>query len=401
MPESPIAPRPDVQRLVDENYKVSIEDNYLVIEDVPYVNADQQVARGALICAYSEQEVRVTGDHTVYFTGTVPHRDDGKSLVDVLVADTNELAAAGRKVLCRLSNKPEDPESVMANYYNKMTHYVGKLSRYAVALDSSVMVTSSGSFSRKLQPSVFHYPNLAIERSGLEAYYAKQNLKRVCIVGTGGTGSYILDGIAKTPIDEIHIYDGDMLKSHNVFRMPGTVSIEDAFSEAPKTEILASIYSRLRTGVVSHPHHITAENVHMLDGSDFVFIAVDKGPARGLIADHLASQGIPFIDVGIGVEKVPDITALNGRVRYTLVTPDTKEIVGSLPVADDSAEAVYNNIQLAELNALNAMLAVIRYKQHIGFYTDSEQVTSLRYVIAWNKTTLRVKEDAENQNAET
>ena len=67
------------------------------------------------------------------------------------------------------------------------------------AIDPSVSASSTRSFVRKLVPSVFHYTNTAIARSGLDAYDAKLKLKKVSIVGVGGTGSYILDAIAKTP----------------------------------------------------------------------------------------------------------------------------------------------------------------------------------------------------------
>ena len=41
--------------------------------------------------------------------------------------------------------------------------------------------------------------------------FREARLPKVAIVGLGGSGSYILDLIAKTPICEIHLYDGDTL----------------------------------------------------------------------------------------------------------------------------------------------------------------------------------------------
>ena len=42
-----------------------------------------------------------------------------------------------------------------------------------------------------------------------------------------------------------------------------------------------------------------------------------------------------------------------------------------IPMGDDKEENLYkSNIQIAELNALNATFAVISYKKHYGFYQD-------------------------------
>ena len=43
----------------------------------------------------------------------------------------------------------------------------------------------------------------------------------------------------------------------------------------------------MRRNVISHPYKILDENVNELLGMDFVFIAIDKGEARKLIASYL------------------------------------------------------------------------------------------------------------------
>ena len=51
----------------------------------------------------------------------------------------------------------------------------------------------------------------------------KLSLKNVAIVGLGGTGSYVLDLVAKTPVRQIHLDDGDMFLQHNAFGSPSAV----------------------------------------------------------------------------------------------------------------------------------------------------------------------------------
>ncbi len=381
---------PDIRQLVEDGYAVTIEGQYLIVDNIPYVPSAGVIARGAIISAYKEVEGvgKVDGDHAVWFTGSIPCFADGRSLCEAMVADTNQQMIAGRQVLCRLSNKPNPIGDMLDNFYNKMMHYIRKLTSYARAIDNSVSASGQGSFYYRQKPSVFFYPNAAIARSGLDAYEKKLEVGKVAIVGTGGTGAFILDAVAKTPASEIHLFDDDIIESHNAFRIPGALTIEQAHSGSHKTEFLSQLYGSMRVGIFGHPIRIDSDNVRLLNDCNFVFIAIDDGPSRGLIARHLAAKGIPFIDVGIGVDKVVETVQLHGRARVTLVTAETTHVVDSLPIADDREEAVYNNIQLAELNAINAMLAVIRYKQYLGFYTDEANADVLKYKSSWSRIVL-------------
>jgi len=256
------------------------------------------------------------------------------------------------------------------------------------------LLAGEGSISIRQERSVFFYPNTAVARAGLDAYEEKLKLARVAIVGLGGTGSYILDALAKTPVEHIDLYDDDIIELGNAYRMPGAPTIEEAHQKALKTDHLRAIYTRMRSGIESHPVRIDQGNVHELDDCNFVFIAVDHGPSRGLIARHLAGKGIPFIDVGLGVDRVPEDVKLISRVRVTAIGSENKSLVDRLPVADDQEDVVYNNIQVAELNALNAMLAIIVYKQKIGFYAEEIAVNTLRYVLSWQRLSHVASEQA-------
>jgi hypothetical protein len=398
MPESPTAPSPDVQRLIDEGYAVSIDNGYLIVDNVPYVLSANTIGRGALICAYSQQNglPQVNGDHTVWFTGSAPCQADGTSLENVLIADKTAQTIAGRQVLCRLSNKPNNLEEMLANFYNKLIHYIRKLTSYSRVIDPTVNASGTGAFTLRQKPSVFFYPNPAIARSGLDAYDDKLIVRKVAIVGLGGTGSYILDALAKTPAQEIHLYDHDVVDPGFAYRSPGGMGIEQAHGSIQKTDYLRDLYSVMRTGISSHPVRIEETNVHELNNCDFVFIAIDNGPSRGLIARHLATKGIPFIDVGIGVDKVAENVELLGRARVTLVEQGTGHLVDKLPTADDQEDVVYNNVQVLELNAINAMLAMIKYKQVLGFYADETKPVFLKYVTSWSGLRAQARGDLEN-----
>lgn len=377
MSENQIDPKPDVQHLVEDGHTVIIDGQYIIIEKVPYVAAGPAVSWGAIISAYDEKD-GVKGDHTVWFTGSIPHNAKGESLQHVLIADTNPAVIAGRQVQCRMSYKSERADT-LDNFYNKLTHYIRKLHSYVQELDPNVSASGTGTISVRQQKSVFLYPNTSIARAGLDAYEDKLKLSKTAIIGLGGTGSYILDALAKTPVEQIHLYDDDIIDRATVYRMPGALTIEEADKQLYKTDYLKSVYDRMRVGVESHPVRIDQTNLRELKDCKFVFIAVDDGPSRGLIARYLSENGISFIDTGIGVDKVSEATKLLSRVRVSAIDAQNISLLDKLPTADDKEEAVYNNIQLAELNALNAMLAIILYKQKIGFYAQEVPVQTLRY----------------------
>lgn len=102
----------------------------------------------------------------------------------------------------------------------------------------------------------------------------------------------------------------------------------------------------------------------------FVFLAIDDPKAKKVIVDFLLSDKIPFIDVGMDVSLDRDIS-LRGQVRVTVGTQAVNaHIEQVVSFADGPENNVYRNIQIADLNMLNAALAVIRWKKWLGFYGD-------------------------------
>ncbi|WP_395443945.1 ThiF family adenylyltransferase [Caulobacter sp. UC70_42] len=197
---------------------------------------------------------------------------------------------------------------------------------------------------------------------------------RVAIIGLGGTGGYVLDLVAKTPSQEIRLFDPDDFLSHNAFRAPGAPSL-DELREAPlKAHYWAAIYARMRKGIVPHAVAIDASNVHLLDGVTFAFICIDDGPSKKTVIAKLEEIGASFVDVGMGLQL--DDGSLGGILRVTTSTPEKREHVhgGRIDFSDDQGQDIYaTNIQVADLNALNAVMAVIKWKKLRGFYRDLEQ----------------------------
>jgi tRNA A37 threonylcarbamoyladenosine dehydratase len=167
--------------------------------------------------------------------------------------------------------------------------------------------------------SPFVYPDTASSRAGVATLMARFGGQRLAIVGCGGTGGYVLDQVAKTPVKEIHLFDGDDFLSHNAFRAPGAASLEELNARPKKVAYLHAVYSRMKRGIVPHEYFITEANVEELRGLDFVFLCMEGGAVKRVIVDRLTEWGIPFIDVGLGLKKGDQ--GLTGILRVTTSTP--------------------------------------------------------------------------------
>jgi hypothetical protein len=217
---------------------------------------------------------------------------------------------------------------------------------------------------------VFNYIDTASSRAGIGALNERVADQRIGIVGIGGTGSYILDFVVKTHVAEIHIFDGDVFSQHNAFRSPGAPSIEQLQAKPRKVSYFADIYGKMRKGIIVHDCFLTEDNLALVDGLDFVFLCLDRGESKRIIVQRLVANGTPFTDAGMGV--LLSEGQLSGIVRVTTSTPESRDkAVPHMSYGSDvDANEYANNIQIAELNALNAAIAVIQWKKLTGVYRD-------------------------------
>ena len=372
MSARPIAPSPALARLIDEGYEVEVRAAHLLVHSVPYVTAARVVQRGTLVCTYIESGgvLQPPDNHQVWFTGEYPCLASGARLSALENEHNRQALFDGCTIQHRFSNKPEGLSNFV-DHYQKMVHYVTILSDQARVLDPSADARTGRIVIAAPDDSVHRYADTASARAEILGL-APRLRQKVAIVGLGGTGAYVLDQLTKTHAAEIHLFDGDLFLQHNAFRAPGAATFEELKAGLSKVAYFQARYVHMHRHIHAHEYFIDEGNVSELGAFDFVFVCVDRGAARRLICDFLMAAGIPFIDVGMSIEIVPESQTLVGTCRTTLVTPTTREHVSQfVPLSDDDSNPLYrSNIQVADLNALNAMLAVIKWKQLFGFYHD-------------------------------
>ncbi len=383
----------DLQRLVDKGYAVAFDGNYLVVRDIPYLDSERQLQVGAIVTKldFVDQEHVAQSDHQIFFAGSIPHGLDSKPIPNLGGGPTQlDLSEACNDVVVErsFSNKPTSTGK-FGDFYEKIDSYVTIISGPAIELHNANPYTYRV-VQEVVTDSVFKIRDTLTSRSEISELSAKFNNDVIAVIGVGGTGAYVLDFLVKTPVREIRVFDLDAFHVHNAFRSPGRLSVTELGKL--KVEVYRSRYKSFRKGLSFAAKFVDASCSEDLGGVTFAFVCVDEGPSRCGIFDLLIALGIPFIDVGMGLNRKHG--ALNGMLRATYYSAEHGQETrdkGLADVVDAPADLYRTNIQIGELNALNACLAIIRFKQLRGFYFDENPHCNLVFELG----DLRMFGDAE------
>jgi hypothetical protein len=381
----------DLSRLLAEGYHIAVgKSNHLLVRDVPYVNSAKEVKKDGVIACDLDLAGETTvppQSHVAFFVGEYPCGIDGSPLPGV-TQNSNQGLGQGLTPNHQLSRKPTTGAgpSGYSDYYEKITTLLAIVCSPAHALDPTATPITHPIIVPDEGESVFNYLDTAATKAGIVAANARLEGGKIAIVGVGGTGSYVLDLIAKTPVAEIHLFDGDLFLNHSAFRCPGAASLANLNKKQRKVNYLAEMYSRMRKGVIPHNCFVVEETVDQLREMSFVFVCIDKGTGKQLVVERLEEWGITFIDLGMGIQLGDDNT-LAGILTVTTSTPNKRDHFRSRVVfADGEAANEYSrNVQIADLNALNAALAVIKWKKLCGYYDDGTKEHWCAYTVRVNQ----------------
>ncbi len=272
-----IAHSPDLQKLRNQGLDLDIQHGYLLIKDVPYVNASREVKLGTLVSRL-ELNGDITNkpsDHVAYWVGEHPCHSTGSVIATIQNPSAPQDLGNGLKVDYTFSAKAE-----YRDYHHKMTTYIGRITGEAQVIDAAATAETYPVIPTEENESVFKYQDTASSRVNIGNFKDKFAGQRIGIVGLGGTGSYVLDLVAKTCVKEIHLFDGDVFSQHNAFRTPGAASIDELKMKPTKVAFLESVYAKMRRGLVIHDTYLDSSTSNQLDGLDFVFLCLDRGAPK-------------------------------------------------------------------------------------------------------------------------
>ena len=348
----------DLQRLQAEGFVMEVCDGWLIIHHIPYVNAAREMKDGTLLMPLS-----ISGDHTIRpnnhtanWVGEQPCDIKGKPLPSLVNTSGQQVSVKGVRsnffFSCHAEKEEFPPNGDYPDYYEKVKHYFDTIAAPALYLDPDAWNLINKPLHTVAEDSPLRYMDTNSSRAKITGLSNKFKGLKIGIIGLGGTGSYLLDLIAKTPVAEIHLFDADVINTHK--------------------------------GIKKHAVMVTSDNFADLDTLDYVFLSLDVVSAKKQIAGYLIDKHIPFIDSGMGINQNPD-GKLSGMLHVAIGTPDHYQHLSQVMGSENAEKDEYaTDIQIAELNALAANLSVIQWKKMLGFYADiSHEVCSV-YTINCN-----------------
>ncbi len=396
----------DIRRLIERGYAVAVDStSYLIVRDIPYLDSNLTLQWGAFVTAlvYLTPETVTQQNHQVYFAGSHPYNIDGSKIANIggggeAVVSLSP-ASADVVVQRQFSNKLIVGGQMMdyPNFFEKIENYRKIISGPAMALYPDKANPFTFRAVETDDDSVFKIRDTLSSRASITDLAQKFKEEVVAVIGLGGTGAYVLDLLTKTPIKEIRGFDGDRYHIHNAFRSPGRYETDEF--DTPKANVYQKRYENFRHGVSLKPKYIDGTCGEDLEGVTFAFVCVDKAAARSEIFDLLISKRIPFIDVGMGLNRKQG--PISGQLRTTYFSADTAEARKQkeyAPLTDHPNEEYRINIQIAELNAINAALAIVEYKKLKGFYYDENQDFQFIFRVADCRIAGRSKDDEARQD---
>jgi hypothetical protein len=386
----------DIKRLVDKGYAVAFDGlNYLVVRDIPYLDHVRGLQWGAIVSKFVDKgkDVIEQEDHQIFFAGSHPHGLDGKPIPNLGGGPIPLAMSEGSKdvvVQRSFSNKPK-VAGKFSDFFEKIESYVTIISGPAIELHKANPLTFR-TMETAPSDSPFKFRDTLTSRAEIGDLSAKFKNDVIAIIGLGGTGAYILDFMVKTPVREIRGFDRDRYFVHNAFRSPGR--LDESEIGKTKAEIYHARYDNFRTGLTIAEKFVDTTCEEDFKGVTFAFVCVDKGSSRAGIFDLLMKLGIPFIDVGMGLNRKQG--PLDGMLRVTYYSAERAGELrekGLSSLTDDPNDEYRTNIQISELNALNACLAVLRFKQIRGFYFEELSQHHLLFGVG----DLKIGSDAETE----
>ena len=309
----------DIRHLYDKGYALSIDRGYIVIRDIPYLDEQKNLLTGAIVSKlkYVDDKHVQQEDHQIFFCGSHPCQIDGSQIQNLGGGVTSlQLGSTDINVQRSFSNKPSGGFS---DFFEKFESYVTIISGPAIELHNANPLTFRVVDGN--EESVFKYCDTLTSRAEIGDLSIKFKDEVIAVIGLGGTGAYLLDFLIKTPVKAILGFDLDWFQVHNAFRSPGKLEGNELGKR--KSEVYQNRYEGFRNNLNIQSKYILSNSDEDLQGVTFAFVCVDKGKSREDIFNLLIKMKIPFIDVGMGLDR--ENNRISGTIRTTYYSEDNAE----------------------------------------------------------------------------
>ena len=142
----------------------------------------------------------------------------------------------------------------------------------------------------------------------------------IAVVGCSGTGSIVVEQLARLGVGRIVLVDHDIVEEKNLNRILNSGK-EDAYLRRAKVEVLASAIARMGLGqevVPLHQNLIDVSTLNSVAECDVVFGCMDGVEGRHWLNRLSTFYSLPYFDVGVRLEadKKGGIDHISGAAHY-------------------------------------------------------------------------------------
>jgi hypothetical protein len=145
----------------------------------------------------------------------------------------------------------------------------------------------------------------------------------VGVIGAGGLGSAIIEGLARLGVRNITVIDPDVAEASNINRVSG-MNLEDAQAKRSKVEIagrtMRSIIREPKLAAVQASVFAPASIQHLKE-CDIIVVATDNHATR-MFAQRIGAQYlIPVVSVGVNIEVGEDDALVDVSGEFAVALP--------------------------------------------------------------------------------
>ena len=242
----------DLKSLLEKGYAITEDHGYLVVRDIPYLDISGNCQTGAIVTLISDIDGKRVKphDHQVFFAGAHPCHMDATAISGLGGGPAPLALPSSPDVVVQrsFSNKIQVEGGGMRDYHDffeKIEHYVRIISGPAMEKCGATPYTFR-LVEEAPTTSVFNFRDTLTSRAQIVDLSSKFTDDVVAVIGLGGTGSYVLDFLVKTPVKEIRGFDFDDFHVHTAYRSPGRLA-PDAELGKKKADVYKSRYENFET----------------------------------------------------------------------------------------------------------------------------------------------------------
>ena len=177
----------------------------------------------------------------------------------------------------------------------------------------------------------------------------------IAVVGCSGTGSVVIEQLARLGVGELILVDDDVVEERNLNRILNS-TIEDARQHRPKVEVLAEAINCTGIGTRVYPFNRNLWNrevVQAVAECDILFGCMDTISGRFLLNKLATFYTLPYFDLGVRLDAVSEgldrgrIREVCGTVHY--LQPGCSSLIsrGLVSMEEVSAESLRRDDPIA------------------------------------------------------